>query len=99
MKTLQKIADKYGLQLVPIRYNYQGIPVKRKGFDLIDYQRTIYLSFEPVESTSTDGIKWILISMARHNPFFAHLKSIKSADKILSKEGFNPIGSTGNILK
>ena len=99
MKTLQKIADKHGLQLVPVNYYYSGIRLKRKGYDLIDYSRTIYLSFEPVESTSTDGIKWILMSMARHNPFFAQLKSIKSADKILSKEGFNPIGSTGNILK
>lgn len=97
MKTLQKIAKKHGLQLVPVNYYYSGIKLKRKGFDLIDYSRTIYLSFEPYHSN--DGTKWIMKSYAKSNPFFSYLKSIKDATKLLAQGEFMPTGHTGYRLK
>jgi hypothetical protein len=96
MKTLQKIADKYGLQIVPITYKFQGIQLKRKGFDLISKKdRIIYLSFEP--RNQTDGTKWAIINHV--NIQIHYVKSLLSVDDLLGKSNFSTSQkSTGNIL-
>jgi hypothetical protein len=69
MKTLKEFAQKNNLELIPINYTFQGIRLKRKGFDLVRKEtfkditgkelRHVVLSFEPKNySVSTD--KWYL---------------------------------------
>jgi hypothetical protein len=98
MKTLQKIASQYGLTLVPINYYCQGIKLKRKGYDLIDCSRTIYLSFEPC-SYNYDGAKWKVESYAKNSPLLAWVKSLQESKKLIDETGFTPTGTTGRKLK
>lgn len=94
MKTLQKIADKYGLTLVPIKYKCQGIPLKRKGYDLIGKDNTIYLSFEPKDRS---WCKWMMIDKTKG--CIHYTQSLLTIGKILEEEGFNPTGTTGYYLE
>jgi len=57
MKTLELFAKENNLIVVSITYNFKGIAIKRKGFDLIDSNRNIFASFEPKFYTSH---KWLL---------------------------------------
>ena len=97
MKTLQKIAEKHGLQLVPVRYRRNGIDIKPKGYDLIDYSRTIYLSFEPWYAN--DGTRWLMKDYTASNPFIMYMKDIREVTKWMQKVEFSPQGETGYRLK
>jgi len=94
MKTLQKFADNYAFTIVPIKYKYQGIRVKRKGFDLIDRGRQIHLSFEP--TSYSNGDKWLVHNYCQKNHFYA--TSIPDAIKKLKEYGFWPVMHTGRVL-
>jgi hypothetical protein len=48
MKSLNKFAEENNLLVIPINYTYQGIKVKRKGFDLCKKDGSILITFEPV---------------------------------------------------
>ena len=95
MKTLQKFADNYAFTIVPIRYKYQGIRVKRKGFDLIDRGRQIHLSFEPTEYSNGD--KWLVHNYCQGGIMYA--KNIPEAIKQLKADNFHPVMHTGHTLK
>jgi hypothetical protein len=95
MKTLQKFADNYAFTIVPIRYTYQGIRVKRKGFDLIDRGRQIHLSFEP--KFYSNGDKWLVHNYSQG--YFMYAKNIPDAVKKLKEDGFWPVMHTGMSLK
>jgi hypothetical protein len=95
MKTLQKFADNYAFTIVPIRYTYQGIRVKRKGFDLIDRGRQIHLSFEPTHYSNGD--KWLVKNYCQGGVMYA--KNIPDAIKKLKEYGFWPVMHTGMSLK
>jgi hypothetical protein len=96
MKTLQKFADNYAFTIVPIRYTYQGIRVKRKGFDLIDRGRQIHVSFEPTHYSNGD--KW-LVKTYGYKECFMYAKNIPDAIKKLKEESFWPVMHTGRMLK
>ena len=95
MKTLQKFAEIYGFNIAPITYKYQGIRVRRKGFDLIDKSRQIHLSFEPTHYSNGD--KWLIKNYCQGGIMYA--KSIPDAVKKLKADNFHPVEHTGNRLK
>jgi len=71
MKTLQKFAEMHNLEIVTIKYRNQGLRVTRKGYDLINENREIKLSLEPV--SYSNGDKWLV--REGHTPH-THLKSV-----------------------
>lgn len=95
MTALQKFADNYAFTIVPINYTYQGIRVKRKGFDLIDRGRQIHVSLEP--TSYSNGDKWLVSNHCQNNYFYA--KNIPEAIKLLKEYGFWPVMHTGRALK
>ena len=67
MKTLQKFCDNSNiynngkcLRVEKINYSSNGIKLKRCGFDIVDKDNKILLSFEPV--SYSNGDKWLLKS-------------------------------------
>ena len=46
-KILKQFCDLHGLHLVRIKYKYQGIPLKRCGWDLVNKDNQIIFSIEP----------------------------------------------------
>ena len=73
-KTLQRFAELRNMEILPVTFRYQGIVMRRKGFDLCEKVRKpvhgssekvqyIYFTFEPVDYRS-NGDKWFL----RHTP-------------------------------
>jgi hypothetical protein len=48
MKALEQFAKENNLLVIPIKYTFQGISVKRKGFDLCKKDGSILMTFEPV---------------------------------------------------
>ena len=61
MKVLSDFAAANGLILVPIRFNFQGIRLRRKGYDLCRYDGGIVITAQPIDSRY-DGAKWYLTS-------------------------------------
>jgi hypothetical protein len=59
MKTIEKFAKRYSLEVRLITYNFQGIVDRRKGYDLIDKDGNIILSFEPKQYNFCPD-KWYL---------------------------------------
>jgi hypothetical protein len=58
-KTLQKYAADHGLQIVRIRYKFQGIRTRRPGWDLVKPNAEIVAQFEPIDRQS-NGAKWLI---------------------------------------
>ena len=78
MKTLIKFAALHGLKIVPITYKFNGIRLKRKGYDLINDQNYIQLSFEP-KNYRPGGMyadKWLIHNYAGNT--MTYIKSLKS---------------------
>lgn len=61
MKVLSDFAAANGLILVPICFNFQGIRLRRKGYDLCRYDGGIVITAQPIDSRY-DGAKWYLTS-------------------------------------
>jgi hypothetical protein len=74
-KTLQKYAADHGLQIVRIRYRFQGIPQRRPGYDLIKPDGEIVAQFEPIPK-AYDGAAWII----KHAGNLRYPKRITAAD-------------------
>ncbi|MFT7280523.1 MAG: hypothetical protein ACI9DM_000242 [Cyclobacteriaceae bacterium] len=63
MKILRKFYESKGYILEEIKYNFQGFPIKRRGFDIIEEKTgKIVATFEPLNTTyyadDNTGIKW-----------------------------------------
>jgi len=54
MKALNDFAQKNGLKVEKINYSFQGLKIKRKGFDLVNKAGRIIASFEPVFYSNGD---------------------------------------------
>jgi hypothetical protein len=76
-KTIQRFADERNLDVFPVTYTFQGIRLRRKGWDLCEKRNVkvigtsediqyIYFTFEPVNFS--DGTKWFLNNVPRNYP-------------------------------
>lgn len=65
MKVLKDFATANNLIVVPIRYNFQGIRLRRIGYDLCRYDGGIVLTAQPVNRYNGD--KWYLTSELLEN--------------------------------
>ena len=61
MKTLADFAKDNGLLVVPIRFNFQGIKLRRNGYDLCRADGGIVMTLQPINSRY-DGAKWYVTS-------------------------------------
>lgn len=60
MKTLLNFCEQNNLLLVHIKYRFQGMRLRRKGFDIVrPNDKTILFSFEP-ENFTHSKIKWFV---------------------------------------
>lgn len=87
-KTLEKIAREHNLEVIPITYNFSGIVLKRKGFDLVRKEsfrsvdqviyKHIVCGIEPVDF-STSGEKWYLRTVPKEYSGKRYFKKISMA--------------------
>lgn len=57
-KNLDLLAESKGCKVIKIGYKFQGISLKRKGFDVVDGWNSILISIEPIHYTNGD--RWLV---------------------------------------
>lgn len=97
MKTLQKFAEQHGLKVVPITYYFQGIRLKRKGFDLVDKRYQIHLSIEPAHYSNGD--RWMAKNHAGGYNGLIYGTNMPALIKQITEHKFHPIEQTGHYLR
>jgi len=98
-KILEKIARENNLEVIPIAYNFSGIKLKRKGFDLVRKEsfrsidqvvyKRIVCEIEPVDFST--GAKWYLRTVPKEYSGKMYFKKI-------SMSMFKDIDFTKNSL-
>ncbi len=73
LTNLKDFANQHDLKIVEINYNFSGISIKRKGFDLIDSEGYIQISIEPI-SYRKDSVykkdKWLVHDYVNNRRFY-----------------------------
>lgn len=98
-KILEQIARLHNLEVIPITYNFYGIKLKRKGYDLVrkesfrDINQIVYkrivCGIEPVDFSN--GKKWYLRTVPKEYSGQTYFKRI-------SKSMFKDIDFTKDSL-